>query len=168
MPTSNLALAPNVIHLVHLAQPHRAVLDVGPGRGKYGILLREYLNEPPDVLDAVEAEPSYVTPRLRALYDSVFVADVRDMPDDALGRYDLVLMVDVIEHLDKNDGVELLRRIPGRVVVCTPEEFFSNGPGLPPSEEHRSLWSRDDFAALRTIDGDLSALGGIVVSLAPQ
>lgn len=167
MPSSNLALAPTVIHLVHLARPHRKVLDVGPGLGKYGLLLREYLNDPPRIIDAVEVESSYVTRRLRAVYDNVFVADVLTMPRDALAEYDVVLMVDVIEHLEKDAGLELLGRIPGRVVICTPAEFFSNGPGLPPSEEHRSLWSAADFAAIRTIDVDASALGGVVVSLAP-
>ena len=167
MPSSNLALAPTIIHLVHVAQPHKSVLDVGPGRGKYGLLLREYLNEPPEILDAIEVEPSYVTARLRAVYDEVFIDDVRAWTRQDLGFYDVVLLVDVIEHLDKSDGLELLGRIPGRVVICTPEEFFSNGPGLPPSEEHRSLWSREDFAGVRTIDVDASALGGIIVSLAP-
>lgn len=167
MPSSNLALAPTIIHLVHIAQPHRNVLDVGPGRGKYGLLLREYLNEPPEILDAIEVEPSYITPRLKAIYDEVFLDDVRNWSGEDLGFYDVVLLVDVIEHLDKDEGLELLGGIPGRVVVCTPEEFFSNPPGLPPSEEHRSLWTRQDFAAVRTIDVDMSALGGIVVSLAP-
>lgn len=167
MPSSNLALAPTIIHLVHIAQPHRNVLDVGPGRGKYGLLLREYLNEPPEILDAIEVEPSYITPRLKAIYDEVFLDDVRNWSGKDLGFYDVVLLVDVIEHLDKDEGLELLERIPGRVVVCTPEEFFSNGPGLPPSEEHRSLWTRQDFGAVRTIDVDASALGGVIISLAP-
>lgn len=166
MPSSNLALAPTIIHLVH-TQSHKSVLDVGPGRGKYGLLLREYLNEPPEILDAIEVEPSYVTDRLRAVYDEVFLDDVRNWSRQDLGFYDVVLLVDVIEHLDKSDGLELLGRIPGRVVICTPEEFFSNGPGLPPSEEHRSLWTKPDFESVRTVEADVSALGGIILRLAP-
>lgn len=167
MPSSNLALAPTIIHLVHVTQPHKSVLDIGPGRGKYGLLLREYLNEPPEILDAIEVEPSYVTERLRAVYDEVFLDDVRNWSRQDLGFYDVVLLVDVIEHLDKSDGLELLGRIPGRVVICTPEEFFSNGPGLPPSEEHRSLWTKADFESVRTVEADVSALGGIILRLAP-
>lgn len=68
MPTSNLELAPRIVRLVETADPHRSILDVGPGYGKYGILLREYLNRKPERLDAIEVEPSYVTPRLEALY----------------------------------------------------------------------------------------------------
>lgn len=167
MPTSNLALAPSVIHLVHLAQPHRTVLDVGPGRGKYGLLLREYLSEPPEVIDAVEVEPSYVSDRLKAVYDRLFVFDVRRFGLNDFALYDVVLMVDVIEHLTKDDGLDLLARIPNRVVICTPAEFFSNGPGLPESEEHRSVWSLEDFGAVRTIEHDMSAMGGVVVGLGP-
>lgn len=144
MPTSSLLVAPAVIHLVHTAEPHRTVLDVGAGWGKYATLLREYLNERPERIDAVEAWPPYVEEhQLGRLYDEVHTADVCDLGADVLGRYDVVLMVDVLEHLDLAAGLDLLTRIPGRVVVCTPLAFFSNGPGLPPTEEHRSHWTAD-------------------------
>lgn len=168
VPTSNLELAPRIVHLVETADPHRSILDVGPGFGKYGILLREYLNRKPERLDAIEVEPSYVTPRLEALYDELVVGDVRDHGHAFFAAYDLVLLVDVIEHLEKDEGLELLERIPGRVVVCTPEEFFSNGPGLPDSETHRSLWTRADFESVRPVEVDVSSLGGIVVRLGPM
>lgn len=169
VPTSALEVAPVVLYLVETADPHETVLDVGPGRGKYGLLLREYLNAPPRRIDAVEAEPSYVDDRLRALYDDVLVGDVLDVPAEALEPYDVVLLVDVIEHLEKADGLELLSRIPGRIVISTPVDFFSNGPGLPPSEEHRSHWTRADFDELdRPVEEDGSRFGATVVRLGPR
>lgn len=164
MPSSNLALAPTIVHLAWSVQP-TSVLDVGPGHGKYGLLLREYL-PPLDRLDACEAEPTYVTDVLFAVYDSVYVQSVCTLDDAVLAAYDLVLMVDVIEHLDRQAGLELLGRIPGHIVVCTPAEFFQNPPGLPASEQHRSLWTADDFAP-RIVE-DCSRDGGIIVRLAPQ
>lgn len=156
-----------VLYLVETADPHETVLDVGPGRGKYGLLLREYLNRPPRRIDAVELEPSYVDDRLRALYDDVFVGDVLALAR-ALELYDVVLLVDVIEHLEKDDGLELLDRISGRAVISTPVEFFSNGPGLPPSEEHRSHWTRADFEATGRLEEDGSRFGQTIVRLGPR
>lgn len=163
MPTSNLAIWPAVIGLIDGVAP-KSVLDVGPGWGKGGILIREYV---PSVtrLDAVEAWPGYVTHRLRCLYDEIFMQDVRTLQDEVLADYDLVLMSEIIEHLEKPDGVTLLRRIPGHVVITTPETFFSNGPGLPPTEEHKSLWSLEDFGT--RVEANASQLGGVVVRLAP-
>lgn len=170
MPTSNLAIAPWVVHLVHEV-PHARVLDVGPGWGKYATLLREYLTETPRVIDAVEAWAPYVTEhRLEVLYDSVFPIDVRDVSPERLAGYDVVLMVDVIEHVDKADALDVLARIPGRVVICTPVEFFSNGPGLPPTEEHVSHWTREDWdalAATRPLEACTVEFGGWLVRLGP-
>lgn len=165
MPTSNLAVWPWVIQLVHEV-PHRSVLDVGPGWGKAATLLREYCNERPERLAAVEVHPPYVVEhRLADLYDEVIVADVCDLTESELGEFDVVLMVDVIEHIEKDAAVELLARIPGRVVICTPVEFFSNGPGLPDSETHRSHWTAEDFAATRRVEVCSEVLGGWMVRL---
>lgn len=168
MPTSALEAAPIVLYLVESADPHETVLDVGPGRGKYGLLLREYLNAPPRRIDAVEVEPSYVDDRLRGLYDDVLVGDVLELADRALELYDVVLLVDVIEHLEKSAGLELLDRIAGRAVISTPHEFFSTGPGLPPSEEHRSHWTRADFEATGRLEEDGSRFGQTIVRLGPR
>lgn len=166
MPTSNLSLWPTIVHLVWEVQP-KWILDVGPGRGKAGVLLREYIGEPPiERIDAVEAETSYITDRLRCLYDDVFIGDVLNVPDEHLDSYDVVLMVDVIEHLEKEAGLELLDRIIGRVVICTPATFFDNPPELPESEKHRSLWSVADFGD--RVEVDASRDGGVLVRLGPN
>lgn len=157
-------MAPWVVALVHDV-PHQRVLDVGPGHGKYAVLLREYTT-PPEQLDAVEAHTPYVVAYdLDGLYDQVFHADVCDLTDEQLAAYDLVLMVDVIEHIDKDAAVALLDRIPGRVVICTPVDFFHNGPGLPDSETHRSHWTGADWEATRRVESCSTQLGGWLVRL---
>lgn len=170
MPTSNLAIAPFVVNLVEQV-PHQHVLDVGPGWGKYATLLREYLNVKPARIDAVEAHKPYVDQHgLAALYDEVLVGDVLDLDADRLALYDLVLMVDVIEHVDLQPGLDLLCRIPGRVVICTPVAFFSNGPGLPDSETHRSHWTAAEWewvAEHRPVEAAYEQLGGWLVRLGP-
>jgi hypothetical protein len=161
MPTSNLALWPAILNLVY-ETPHRRVLDVGPGWGKAGVLLREYCGC--EVVDAVELWEPYVTPRLRANYDTVLRADICAVPGFALSTYDVVLMIEVLEHLEKADGLELLDRIDCPVVVCTPAEFFQNPEHeLVPPETHRSLWSVEDFGERLEIDA--SQMGGVLVRL---
>lgn len=155
--------------------PHELVLDVGPGHGKYAVLMREYLRVPPATIDAVEAWPAYVLDHdLEALYGQVYVDDVADLTSEILEWYDLVLMVDVLEHLDIDDGVRVLDRIAGRVVICTPVGWIQNPEGetIPP-ELHRSLWTEPDFAAVAALGGrELEVcyqnLGGWLVRFGPK
>lgn len=160
MPSSNLYLVPDVVALVEQTHP-KTVLDVGPGRGKFGMLLREYCPTL-DYIAAVEAWQPYVTERLRCVYDYIYVHDVRDLPDDVLAAFDVVLMSEVIEHLPKEDGLALLDRIPGHIVITTPVEFFPS-VDYPPTEKHVSHWSLEDFGD--RVEADGSRLGGIVVRL---
>ena len=185
MPSSNLVVAPAVLHYVWEVRPADRpirVLDVGPGWGKYGVLVREYV-DPAAEVRAVEAWDPYVTARLRAIYDDVVTADVTDAvtrPESGTGRTvlrllewaDVVLAVDVLEHMPKADGLAVIDLVPGHLVFSTPRDFFDTGPGLPPSEAHVSHWTPDDFAAtgrLHGYDADLyDRVGGIVGRLNPR
>lgn len=182
MPTSNLAIWPDILLALDQA-PHRRVLDVGPGHGKGAVLMREYLHDPLDTVDAVEMWAPYVDRfHLDDLYDTVYVGDVTaatwqraGQPVDAqetLARYDMVLLGDVIEHIDTDAAMDLLRRIPGRVVICTPVEFFDNDPNHihPPTEAHISHWTQshwDTIAGFRSIEVCYTIIGGWVVRLGP-
>lgn len=164
MPSSKLELAPTILNMGWVCNPKR-ILDVGPGKGKYGLLIREYLN-PLERLDCVEAWEPYVSefPWLAAIYDNLIIGDVRDLSNEHLAEYDVVLMIDVIEHMDKEDGLTLLNRIPGAVIVCTPENFFQNPEADEiPTEKHRSLWELADFGD--RVEVDNSQLGGVLVRL---
>lgn len=173
MPSSNLAVAPAVLaYMWEIRPPDRPlkVLDVGPGWGKYAILTREYV-DPYAELRAVEAWGPYVTGhRLRSLYDEVLEGNILDALEpgpvaDLVDWADVVLIVDVLEHVAKAPALDVLARIPGYVVFSTPRDFFSNGPGLPPTEEHVSHWTVDDFAAtgrLHGVDVSLLDIGGII------
>jgi hypothetical protein len=91
----------------------------------------------------VEAEPRYVTRRLVAAYDNLITTDVRALRPE----FDVALMVDVIEHLEKPDVLAVWDKIACPIVFCTPTEWFQNPEADQgwPTEEHKSLWAAKDF-----------------------
>lgn len=172
MPSSNLVLAHAVVAMVAETHP-QSVLDVGPGFGKYGVLIREYVR--PTRLDAIEAEPRYVArfPWLEAIYDTVMVGDVTtDLSAVDLDSYDVVLLADVLEHVNHDAGAALLDRISGRAVICTPRDFFQNPEASEyPFECHRSVWTAQEIAAVRPLECEdvfASTIGGVLVRTAPR
>lgn len=143
MPTSEHWQIPKIVDVIARAQPRR-VLDVGAGYGKYGLLAREYGGA--ERVDAVDAN----APRF-PVYDHVYLGDIRRL-DQVLPEpnspYDLALFIDVIEHLEKDDGWRVLEDLTHRakqVLVTTPFGFRRQEiPGMP-YETHRSGWYPWEF-----------------------
>lgn len=143
MPTSEHWQIPHIVDVLQRERP-RTVLDVGAGWGKYGLLAREYADaERVDALDVIR--PRY------PVYDQVHIGDALDL-DRVLpaepARYDLALLIDVIEHLEKADGwrlLEALTRRARRVLVATPWGFRRQEIAGLPYETHRSGWYPWEF-----------------------
>ena len=166
MPSSYAESFPGIVQLLQNSNPAR-VLDVGPGWGKYGLACREYL---PSLihLDAVEV-PEGRKSTQAAIYDCVWEADVRLFNERAelWGWYDLVLMIDVLEHMSVQEGSSLLERCMMAgcdVVVSTPLTFFEQHVDGNPFEDHRSLWSPTDFERFGIVK-DLSTPRAIICLL---
>lgn len=169
MPSGVLLVAERTITLAGTIHPNPSkVLDVGCGYGKHGVLLREYL-DPTPVVHGVEAwEPYVEAHRLRAIYDEVFVQDVCSFTEEELACYDLVVMGDVIEHIEKQAAFDLLNRISGWIVIATPVEHFNTGPDLPPTEAHISHWTRQDFESTGRLQHYEHRYGAQIVRLLPK
>jgi SAM-dependent methyltransferase len=169
MPTSPWDSIPAIFEIVMNLEPRpKRVLDIGVGHGKFGFLSREYLsfwNSPGEAgavrVDGVEAFPDYIGELQRQIYDQIFLGDAREvLPTLATDSYDLVLMVDVIEHFEKGDGQKILQeccRVGRAVVISTPREFWHQDGSLGnPYETHKSLWTKRDFLDA----GAVSVAGG--------
>ncbi|HEX3426909.1 MAG TPA: methyltransferase domain-containing protein [Acidimicrobiales bacterium] len=155
-------------HVVRL-QPTR-VLDIGPGYGKWGFLVREALDfmagrlapeEWQVTVDGIDAFP-YASPILDWVYDKVISGPALDHLDELRG-YDLVIMGDVIEHFEKDDGLCLLRALLAHnknVVIATPLDFFQQEIANNPYEQHLSRWSEADF---REWPADYDVVGGAII-----
>jgi hypothetical protein len=134
-----------------------SVLDIGPGYGKWGLLIREALDfmhgrhKPEEFqvrIEGLEAFEGYSSPLYGWVYDEVRNGDVASMVE-ALPAYDLVVMGDVIEHMPKEVGLRVLRSLlktSRNVIVTTPSEFFEQEVPDNPWESHKSVWTREDFA----------------------
>lgn len=154
---------PVVLHVLAHLSP-RTVLDVGKGFGKYGFLIHEYVGvdtkKRPDpgltlaeqscvTIDAIECNPDYLWPHLKQFYRTVTLGRIEDL---CLGlpAYDVVLMTDVIEHLEKSVAEGVLASFFKRgstIVVSTPTRFLQQDLYQSADERHRSFWGPQDFWA---------------------
>ncbi|MHB1457041.1 MAG: methyltransferase domain-containing protein [Armatimonadota bacterium] len=166
MPTSVMTHVSEIMLIVDTIHPNK-VLDVGIGCGKYGFLCRESMeicagrlptfstvskqpSESKYVIDGVEVFSDYVTPIHHFIYNNIHIGRAQDIlptiPDDS---YDLLLAIDVIEHMPYEGGVEFLKhavRVAGTVLVVTPKEHFEQGSIHGNKyEAHVSEWNIRDF-----------------------
>lgn len=168
MPSSFSSQIATILHLVSCIKP-RKVLDIGKGYGKYGFLLHEYLGIPEDIkidrtksmkeqsrleIDCVEVDEDLLLPHLGQFYREVIVSDII-RSYESLGAYDLVMMIDVIEHLPKADAIKIVKHFVeqgAHVLVATPHDFFEQERNQSVYEHHVSHWKLKDFRGIGFTD----------------
>lgn len=156
MPTSDVHNIVPILSLVQHLQP-RSVLDIGCGFGKYGVLLREYLdvwNERLEAkswqvrLEGIDAFAPYHNPIWDYVYRKVHIGEAQEILP-RLEEFDVILIADVIEHLERDVAVELVRCSLDKgkfLILSTPKEFYpQQDANHNPYEIHRILWTRSDF-----------------------
>lgn len=158
---------PVIIWVLSNLKPRR-VLDIGKGFGKYGMLIHEYIgvdnqsrpqhDKPMKMqsrvsIDAVDINPDYSLLHLEQFYDRVVVKDIRLAYQEFSG-YDTILIVDVIEHLPKADGLRIIDwfyKQGANVLLSTPRVFFQQALYGSEAEHHVSHWTPEDFAGRNLI-----------------
>lgn len=151
-----------------------SVLDLGIGMGINGAAVRNWLDLGTKEanggkwrikLDGVEAFSKYKNPTWN-LYDKVYEVDIRKFIE-MKASYDLILMTDVIEHFEKEEGLQILQRLKEMcnkaVMVSTPAVWIEQGDAYGNKyEKHRSMWNVNDFRSLGygiIMDGSLDQFG---------
>jgi Methyltransferase domain len=173
MPTCDPRLISPVMFEVLTMQP-RSVLDVGVGTGKWGTLVREYTDiwcqrtctfspgkEGATLIDGIEICREYENP-LWGNYDHVYLGDALKLLPGRQ-RYDLILCLEVLEHLGREDGKKLISMMLDRcsylIVSYTNSEqgsAFGNE-----HERHVSRWSEDELRACCPRARKLATIGSI-------
>lgn len=163
MPTSWYHVIPSILEFIERYRP-RSILDVGVGFGKYGVLLREALEVPHGryhksqwrlKVEGIEVFRGYKNPLHEYCYDRIYYEEVTSILHK-LPQYDFILLIDVLEHLEKDQGRKLIRELLDHctqcVLISTPLYPSAQGGYLGNEyETHKSRWVITDF-----IDFDFS------------
>lgn len=134
MPTSPPYQLNEIIYTVMIYDP-MSILDIGIGFGKYGFLLREYLEfwngnrnykNWKKQIDGIEIFEEYITPLHNFIYNRIYVGNAVELLPELEKKYDLILLIDVIEHLNYENGLRLLEECKKRarnVLISTPRDI---------------------------------------------
>lgn len=170
MPFSQSSQISTILRFAERLNP-RSILDVGTGMGQYGFLLRNSLEavhlfdvqgnvgrqrpreEWDVVIDGIEGFEGYLTPVHAYAYSSMKIGDARKLLAEVPSKsYDLVLAIDILEHFETADGqqfaAECVRIARQAALISTPKEFVEQVVEANPFEDHRSVWSRSQLAAV--------------------
>lgn len=167
MPFSQSSQISTIVQFLEQSAP-ASLLDVGVGMGQYGFLARtnlEHLNlfvvegergwqrareEWRVRIDGIEACDIYLTPVHDYVYNTLHIGDAMEvLPTLQADDYELVMAIDILEHLDKPDGLRFLDQLKrvsrGQVLVSTPKDFHEQEVPANPYENHRSHWSEQEL-----------------------
>ncbi len=157
MPQSNPYTIGAIIEILDRLNPE-SVLELGVGMGKYGFIIREQLEVAKGRLapetwvlkvDGIEACREYHNPVHDWAYNHIWWDDARTLLPRLDAEYDIFLAVDVIEHVTKREGLDILNWALKRArfsVISTPRYFWAQDDMFGNRfEEHHSLWSPLDF-----------------------
>lgn len=133
-----------------LAGGWQSLLDVGCGRSS-PLVGTDVLDQIPLKVGIDGHEPDVAHAQLSGPYDSYLHGDVLSV-EDRFGpkSFDVVMALDVIEHVTKEDGWRLLTALESvaraRVMVFTPNGFLPQGEREGnPLQVHRSGWTTEEF-----------------------
>jgi 2-polyprenyl-3-methyl-5-hydroxy-6-metoxy-1,4-benzoquinol methylase len=177
MASSFLGQIPIIIYILTKISPTK-ILDIGKGFGKYGFLIHEYLGidnqkkiihnlqlreQSKVIIDAVEIDSDLMLPHLEHVYDKIIFGNILETYSE-LEKYDLILMIDIIEHLEKEPAVTMLKEFlkkGNKILIATPRHFFKQYLFESKFEEHVSHWSVKDFKSIGYVDYQLLADGAV-------
>lgn len=132
------------LHLLQQIKPAK-ILDIGAGEGKYGKLVRAAGMD--CHLTAIEFEPERRAELLALGYNEVRSQSALDLMKNPAETFDVVILGDVIEHMRKSEGQDLLEYLNYRatyILIVTPEAMPMSSPYF--YEGHNSLWRPQSMA----------------------
>lgn len=124
--------------------------DIGVGAGKYGKIIRKIY--PNAQLKGIEIDSDYINKfNLSETYNEIILGNIMNYirkKSDAIA--DVVIIGDIIEHLLKSEGINLLNYLVYRakkIIVVYPKKYVQYAVNNKKNEVHRSVWDKNDFKA---------------------
>jgi len=169
MPTSHWSYISKIVDTIKKYNPS-SILEIGVGAGKYGILSREYLEiyganrwQKKDwkvIIDGVEIYKPYITDQIKHYYSNIYNDDIVNLfKTNQLGKYDLILMTDVLEHLTKENGIYILAQIfehsKASILAVPIGDWRYEFEGENKAESHISIWNDLELLTDNFVDGKM-------------
>ena len=125
------------------------VLDVACGHGSWGFYLN--VEKEPAFLVGVDVwKPFLKRLRKMKIYDALLLVKLPYLPFRPKS-FDVVLACEILEHLNKKDGVSLLEKVEqvasGSVIVSFPVNYVQGVVEGNPYEEHVTEWTVKELRA---------------------
>lgn len=170
MPTSYSGQISTIMNFIANENP-KSILDVGIGFGKYGVLSREILDIEKEnyykkdwkvIIDGIEGFKDYKNSIHEYVYNKVFYGLVQDIYKDIEKNYDLIIMIDILEHFEKEVGVQIINEL---LKKC--KSLLISVPAIPSEqsylnnilETHKSIWKIKDFKKYNIKNTDIIPMG---------
>lgn len=120
------------------------VLDLGIGEGDFGVIAKNALSMKVN-LTGVEIWDKYKNSQWD-VYDKIYCMDIKDFLAKETEKYDIIFLIDVLEHFNKKDGETILKKIKKLanhfILLSTPITNYPQGDYLGnPYERHKYFWS---------------------------
>jgi len=148
MPYSSFIFDAAIAEIIKLIKP-KIFFDLGSGAGKYGLMVKKI--DPSIKTIALEIEKNYIKKfNLRSIYKQVLNISATDLiqPKYFDSIFDVVMAGDILEHLKKSEGIDLLNFLIYRcrwMIIEFPCRYLQNIVNGHSSEAHISIWAENDF-----------------------
>lgn len=134
------------------------IIDIGCGPGKYGLILREAIASVrsesgdlcPDLndlrIDAVESgDYFFKNYPLYEIYSNIYHEDMFKIDPFIYSKYDICLLIDVVEHHEKTKTLEFLKNIKTKILISSPKHAIMYIDRHYDIDVHVSQWEPSDF-----------------------
>ena len=173
MPSCEPRIISAAVPMIQALNPKK-IIEIGIGLGKWGLLCREYLDAWQGrpfkqgwftYIVGVEAFGDYVQPWHKHIYDEVIIEEALpwldaeiDFTGPKIEGVDLVLAMDVLEHMRKDDALEVIRlscQVAKDCIFSIPLgdawlDCNQSYLAINPLERHLSTW---DLTELEVLSG---------------
>lgn len=159
---------PVLKYIIENVNKDAKILDVGFGAGAYGKLLRSLYYQNIDGLDVYGDNIEEM--RLELVYDNIFIQNILDFDFE---YYDLIILGDVLEHIELKSAEKLLSRFIsgkcGQMIVSVPyeyeqDELYGNEHEKHLQPEMNELFMEKHYPCLKLIDQVKSSSGHIIAA----